>query len=51
MIYTFLLGSVIHGYHECKKFWDAAVDGVGLPCKREPGNSHNTFAVAGRKLS
>ena len=34
-----------------KKVLDPAVDGIGLPCEREPGNPHNTFAVAIHKHS
>ena len=40
-----------HKYHEYKEIWDAAVDRVNLPCEREPGNPHDTFAVAVRKPS
>ena len=38
-------------YHECKEIWDAAVNRVGLPCKREPGNLRNNFVVAIQKPS
>ena len=48
MMYMFLLESV---YHEYKEIWDAAVNGVGLPCEREPVNPHNNFAVAVQKPS
>ena len=50
-MYTFSLQSVVRGYHEYKEIWDAAVDGVDLPCEREPGNPHDIFAVAVRKPS
>ena len=46
-----MLESVIRGYYGYKGLWDAAIDGVGLACKREPGNSHDTFAVAVQKPS
>ena len=51
VMYTFMLESVIHGYHKYKGLWDAAVNGVGLLCEREPENSHDTFAVAVQKQS
>lgn len=50
-MYTFSLDSVVRGYHEYKDIWDAEMDGAGLPCEREPGNPHDTFAVAVRKSS
>ena len=42
MMYMFSLDSIVRGYHEYKDIWDAEVDGA----EREPGNSHDTFAVA-----
>ena len=45
-MYTFSVESVIRGYHEYKDIWDAAIDGLELPCEREPGNPHDTSAVA-----
>ena len=32
-------------YHEYKDIWDADIDGLELPCKREPGNPHDPSAV------
>ena len=45
-MYVFSMESVIRGYHEYKDIWDAAIDGLELPCKQEPGNSHDPSAVA-----
>ena len=45
-MYTFMLEDVVCGYDKYKGLWDTAIDGVGLPCERESGNSHDTFAVA-----
>ena len=50
-MYTFSVESVIRGYHEYKDIWDAAIDGLELPCKKEPGNPHDTSAVAVVKRS
>jgi len=50
-MYTFSLDSVICGYHEYKDIWDAEVEGASLPCEREPGIPHDTFAVAVQKSS
>ena len=47
-MYTFSVKSVVRCYHEYR---DAAIDGLELPCKREPGNPHNTSAVAVVKRS
>ena len=32
-----------------KEIWEATIDGVELPYKREIGNVHNSFAVAIKK--
>ena len=50
-MYTFSVGSVVRGYHEYKDIWDAAIDGLELPCEREPGNPRDTSAVAVVKRS
>ena len=49
--YAFSVVSVIRGYHEYKDIWDAAIDGLELPCEREPGNLHDPSAVAVVKRS
>ena len=51
MIYAFSVVSVVRGYHEYKDIWDAAIDGLELPCEREPGNSHDPSTVAVVKRS
>ena len=33
-----------------KEIWEAAIDGVELPCKREIGNTHHPFTVAIKKI-
>ena len=50
-MYTFLIESVVRGYHEYKDIWDAVVDGIELPCEREPGNPQNPSAIAVAKRS
>jgi len=42
----FLVQNVVWGYHEYKDIWDAAIDGLELPCEREPGNPRDQSAVA-----
>ena len=42
----FLIESVVWGYREYKDIWDATIDGIELPCEREPGNSHDPSAIA-----
>ena len=44
-MYTFLIENVVQGYHEYKDIWDAAIDGIELPCEREPGNLYESSAV------
>ena len=50
MSYVFSIDSMIRGYHEYKTVWDDPVDGKELECKCEIGNSHDTHAVAVRKV-
>ena len=50
-MYTFSVDSVVRGYHEYKDIWDADIDGLELPCKREPGNLHDPSVVAVVKQS
>ena len=50
-MYTFSVESVIRGYHKYKDIRDAAIDRLELPCEREPGNPHDTSAVAVVKRS
>ena len=49
-VYTFAVNSVIRGYHEYKTVWESPADGEVLRCEREVGNSHDTYAVAVKKL-
>ena len=48
--YVFLIQSMIWGYHEYKRAWDDPVDGKEFECKCKIGNSHDTHAVAVRKV-
>ena len=50
-MYALSVVSVVRGYHEYKDIWDAAIDGLELPCEREPRNSHDPSAVAVVKQS
>ena len=50
-MYTFSVDSVVRGYHEYKDIWDTDIDGLELPCKREPGNPQDPSAVAVVKQS
>ena len=49
-VYTSAVNSVIHGYHEYRTVWDSPVDGEVLRCECKVGNSHDTYAVAIKKL-
>lgn len=49
-VYTFVVSSVIHGYHQYRTVWESPADGEVLRCEREVGNSHDTYAVAIKKL-
>ena len=42
----FSIESMIRGYHEYKSIWTDPTLGEELECKREPGNPHDTHAVA-----
>lgn len=42
---TFSVEAMVRGYHVYQDHWDAAI-GERLPCKREPGNRKDPFAVA-----
>ena len=42
----FSIKSMIRGYHEYKYIWTDPTLGEELECKREPGNPHDTHAVA-----
>ena len=46
MAITFSIETVVQGYHIYKEIWNAAMDGTELPCEREIGNTHNSFATA-----
>ena len=46
----FSVESVIRGHHEYKSIWSDPMLGEELECKREPGNSHDTHAVAVIKM-
>ena len=48
--YIFSIQSMVRGYHEYQRVWDDPVDGEELVCKRKIGNSHDTYAVAVRKV-
>ena len=42
----FSIESMIRGYHEYKSIWSDPMLEEELECKREPGNPHDTHAVA-----
>ena len=46
MAESFVVQSIICGYHEYKSIWDNPVNGEELNCVREIGNSHDQTAVA-----
>ena len=41
---SFLVETMIRGYHICKDMWDAVV-GQEFPCKRKDGNRVDPFTV------
>jgi len=45
---SFILDSVVHGYHVYQDVWNAA-PGETLGCSRERDNEHDIFSVAVRK--
>lgn len=45
---SFSFVAVVRGYHIYKDIWDAEID-EELPCEREVGNRHDSFAVAVKK--
>jgi len=47
----FSVEGVVRGYHKYKDIWDAAIDELKLPCEREPGNPHDSLAIAVVKRS
>ena len=51
MVFAFSIETVVRGYHVYKEIWEAAIDGVELPSKREIGNAHDPFAVAIKKAT
>ena len=44
-MYSFSLTTAVHGFRIYKDVWEPTIDEV-LSCKRDVGNSHDTFAVA-----
>ena len=44
------MSSVGHGYHEYKPVWVNPTVREVLSCEREAGNSHDTYAVALKKV-
>jgi len=47
---SFVIESQIRGYHEYKATWKNPALGEILSCHREPGNAHDTHAVAVKKV-
>ena len=45
------IDSMVQGYHEYQSIWDNPLANEDLPCEWEMGNSHNSRAVAIRKLT
>ena len=48
-MYTFLLNSMVRGYHEYKSLWTNLFDGEESICEREIGNPCDPVAVAMKK--
>ena len=48
MAFTFSIDTVVQDY---KEIWNIAMDGIELPCEREIGNTHDTFAVVIKKVT
>ena len=48
-MYTFLLNSIVWGYHEYKSLWTNPFNEEELICKREIGNPCDPQAVAMKK--
>ena len=48
---SFAIDAVICGYHVCKEIWPNPVDEEELTCECKVGNSHDSLAVAIKKLS
>ena len=44
-MFSFSLTTAVHGFHVYKDVWELTIGEV-LSCKRDIGNSHDTFAVA-----
>jgi len=42
---SYSINTSVRGYHVYKDVWEAAL-GQLLPCHREPGNIHDSYAVA-----
>ena len=47
--FVFGVESIIRGYHEYQMIWNNPLIGEELPCECEPGNSHDSYAVAVKK--
>ena len=47
---SFSVDSMIRGYHEYMLIWESPSVGERLACEREPGNAHDTHAVAIKKV-
>ena len=43
---TFSIEAMVRGYHVYQDSWDATIREQSPPCKREPGNHKDLFAVA-----
>ena len=43
---NFSIDAMVRGYHTYQDSWDATIDEQVPPCKREPGNRKDPFAVA-----
>ena len=44
--YSFVVNSMVRGYHKYKDIWPDPIVGEALPCKREVGNPHDPLAVS-----
>ena len=45
-VYSFVVNSMVRGYHQYKDIWHDPIVGEELPCEREVGNPHDPLAVA-----
>ena len=47
--YTFVVNSMVCGYHEYKDIWPDPIVGEEVPCEQEVSNPHDPFGVSIKK--